>query len=69
MQEHESPLLSLTDAARIVQRDRRTIARWARVVPGLGVDIGDRTLIRRNALEALLRGDVDAGQPEPQTVA
>jgi hypothetical protein len=51
-------LLSLKEAGRIAGRDWRTVLGWARSgdVPGLGVEINGRVLIRRRALEELVQG-------------
>lgn len=60
-------LITATEASKLVGRDPRTIASWVRrgAVPRLGVEIAGKVYIRRQVLEALLRGDIDASQPQP----
>ena len=51
-------LITASDAARLLGRNSRTIARWVRqdAVPGLGVEICGRVYVRLPVLEALARG-------------
>ena len=67
----KNELLTTGEAAKILGRERRTLARWIRrnEVPGLGLVIGGRVYVRRHVLEALLNGDLEAGQPQPASVA
>ena len=51
-------LITGTEAARLIGRNPRTVARWVRrdAVPGLGVEICGRIYVRLPVLEALARG-------------
>ena len=51
-------LITGTEAARLIGKNPRTVARWVRrnAVPGLGVEICGRIYVRLPVLEALARG-------------
>ena len=50
------PLVSVAAAAKAMNRDHRTVKRWAGEVEGLGVTIGGRLFIRTAILKELAEG-------------
>ena len=63
-------LLTVKEAARILGRDPRTVTGWLKSgeVPRLGIRISGRVWVRREVLESLLRGEMDA-QPHQSVTA
>ncbi len=54
-------LMTVTEAARLIGRDPRTVSTWARQnhVANLGVLIAGRLYVRRHVIESLISGRVD----------